>query len=960
MDLLHLLAFRLRFRREAQFHFFHHAALYAALFDRLGLGPKDPFPPGLALYCPERGRVRYRSGEPYVLGAALHPAAAVTAKRLARALAAPPTAAFARSPRAPFGDTYTIDAVLDAVSGDELPSSASPRPLTLESLRPVAAALAAEREVCLRFLSPLLILRTPVATKEFVMDGEVFQPEKFLARIVEAAAEWWPGAPFLRDLPAEPPAELLENHLIRTDTGYPKKRLLGSSGSVKLRFPNGVGALALPLLLAGVVGVGKAAAMGQGRYAVEGFPLPCAWPPRPAQTLLERAALADNLALARQEMAKAGPAPGVDDVGKDEFLDTLTFEMPRLAAALRSGRLEPAPLRGVALREEKEGREKLRPLAIPTLRDRFLQRAVLQELDPAVEQLLEDSAFAYRKGLSRRTAQRAVDKARQEGYVHVLDADVRAFFDEVDWERLRDRLAAYFGDDPAVDALLAWVGAPIQFMGRTIARRRGLPQGAVVSPLLANLYLDQFDEAIEARGFKLVRYADDFVILAKRREDLKQARILAEAELARLGLELSAAKTRETTFDGGFQFLGSLFCRSLLLDVDRASGKVTAVLDRLPKDWPRDGKTAELSGWLAEAAVIAAPDEDGPPAEAAPARWRASVPPPDAQRRSVYVVSGGVKLYGRKRGLWIEKEGETPQLAAWEDISELVLMGGRYVSSSVIQRAMDRRIPIAFYKRNGEPLGLLLPDKVRSPSPTAMQQWEWARDEAARLEAARALVLAKIRNVRVLVHRRKSDAALERTLWSLETQATRAASVDALRGVEGQAAHAYFSRWPDWLRPLGDGFPGRRARGASDPVNVMLNYLYTQLFRLAHLSALSAGLDPYLGVLHEGKGRYAALAADLMEPFRFLVDRVVHNAVNHGVVGERDFIEGSKGPYKLLLRTVATRRLIEDYEELLARPVAEESGVQAPYREHLYRQALSLRRVAEGKDKALWAFRMKW
>jgi CRISPR-associated protein Cas1 len=239
-------------------------------------------------------------------------------------------------------------------------------------------------------------------------------------------------------------------------------------------------------------------------------------------------------------------------------------------------------------------------------------------------------------------------------------------------------------------------------------------------------------------------------------------------------------------------------------------------------------------------------------------------------------------------------------------------------------------------------------------------QWEWAREGVGRLAAARTLISAKIRNVRLMVRRREESSRLLRDLKEFEDEAERAESIERLRGIEGQAAHAYFSRWDSWIHGRLGGFPGRTTRGAEDPVNAMLNLLYTQLFRLAHTTILSAGLDPYLGAFHEGKGRYAALAADLMEPFRFLVDRVVLDAVNLRRAAEPDFRRWEKGPYKLLIGPEAVKRLIADFEDLLARETEDMADRKDTFRGHLYRQAVSLRRHIEKRDDCFIAFRMKW
>lgn len=972
LDLLHLVNFRLRFQRETRLHFFHHTAMYATILDRLG-NPPD-FPPGVAFYTPERGRAVYHSGDLYNFGVAIHPHGPISPADLVGLVSRSPATKFGNTSGAPFGNNYRIEAIVDAVTGLP-PGDRPPAALSLFDVEQAVSELANMESVEIRFLSPFFIRRT-ADTGRTLMDGTCFYPDKFLENLWRGLHDWWPGASFLDGLEMPAGLEVIENRLLRTDVTYPNpknnrnpKRLEGVSGRIVIGFPGGVGRWAVPLMLGGIVGVSRPSnrRMGQGRYAIVGFPVPAAaWPPTPAATILERAATLDNFTNVRLAMCQAGRAPGVDGVEFDEFLDRLTVYTPKLTSRLRTGRVEPSPLRGLLIQERKEdGGEKLRPLAIPTIEDRFLQRVVMTELAPAIAQLWEDVSHAYRPGLSHLTAREAVARARDEGFVHVLDADVRSFFDEVDWDLLRIRLEAYFGDDPVVDSLMAWACAPVEFSGTLFRRSKGLPQGAVVSPMLANLYLDALDETITEKGYRLVRYADDFVILCKKPEQASQAVEIVRDELERLNLVLNDEKTAETSFEAGFKFLGALFCKSMAIETDKGGGRVIGVTDRLPPG--SDAKTLEPRAWLKDFLAATGGAADACDAveglqDRGGVRWGPAVFPPMPLRKPVYVITGQARLSGCKRGLVIDKEGEKSRMVPWNELSEIVVLGGRWISGSVVQRAMVNRIPIAFHKWDGTPLGLVLPDKVRSPSPAAMAQWEWMKRDGVALSAASQLVAAKIRNTRMTARRRREDVTkLMQDLASAIRDAVAADSIEKLMGVEGRAAHAYFSQWQTWTRAELGEFPGRYARGAEDPVNVMLNLLYTQLFRLTHTTILSTGLDPYMGVMHDGKGRYAALAADMMEPFRFVVDRVVLNAVNHRLLGPADFIRSEKGPYKVRLSHAGMTRLIQDFEALMSTSVADKADRQATFREHLYRQVMSLRQVVEGVDGARFQpFELKW
>jgi CRISPR-associated protein Cas1 len=176
--------------------------------------------------------------------------------------------------------------------------------------------------------------------------------------------------------------------------------------------------------------------------------------------------------------------------------------------------------------------------------------------------------------------------------------------------------------------------------------------------------------------------------------------------------------------------------------------------------------------------------------------------------------------------------------------------------------------------------------------------------------------------------------------------------------LEGQAARAYFAAFRQWLPP-DIGFRGRTGQGATDPVNAVLNLLYTNLFRLCWLASINTGLDPYLGVLHVGRDRYAALAADLQEPFRFLCDRLALELFHRNILTAQDFHRPQKGPGFLRLQTPALKRVLTEWEARLEAKV--KVGPSAlTYRSHIVAQARRFAEVVSGQRSDLNAFRLKW
>ncbi|WP_205649889.1 reverse transcriptase domain-containing protein [Afifella aestuarii] len=199
-----------------------------------------------------------------------------------------------------------------------------------------------------------------------------------------------------------------------------------------------------------------------------------------------------------------------------------------LSKQLREGSYRPRALRIVEIAKKRGG---TRPLAIPSIVDRVAQTACAQELTPLLDPMFEDDSFAYRPGRSVAMAVRRIGSLRRKGFVHVVEADIVRCFERIPQapllQRLEEALAGRSGAERVSDLVAHWLehaGASLSTPGT------GLPQGSPLSPLLANLYLDSVDEELATGGARLIRFADDFVILCRRRGS---ARIGARAGGAR-------------------------------------------------------------------------------------------------------------------------------------------------------------------------------------------------------------------------------------------------------------------------------------------------------------------------------------------------------------------------------------------------------------------------------------------
>jgi CRISPR-associated protein Cas1 len=600
-------------------------------------------------------------------------------------------------------------------------------------------------------------------------------------------------------------------------------------------------------------------------------------------------------------------------------------------------------------------RSGVRPLAIPTVRDRVAQRAVAEALSPAIDTLLDDSSYAYRKGFSRAGAARAVERAYAEGYRFVLDADIEDFFDSVPWSRLFEKLAALFPLDPPLLRLLAaWVKAPVVFDGRTLDRtrlRRGLPQGAAVSPLLANLYLDELDEELTREGFRLVRYADNFVVLARDVAEARKAREAAQEALAGLGLALNDEKTALRSLDAGFTYLGYLFVRSLVLEPppppEEASGPPRPLL---PEDVP-------AASWIAQVPLLRLRELIAEGGTGRRRRRVRAVPlaasPPGAlpATRPLYVASPDARLRLDRGSLVIERGGGEPRRLPLHELSHAVFFGPVRLTVPLLVSLAEAGVPSFFCHRSGELRAVFSPHGSATDWPLWMAQARCADDETARLRFAREIVAAKLHNQATLAVRFGWHGCdkLAQDLRDLEQRTANPDSLEGLLGLEGRGSALYFAALAGSLPPHW-AFRGRQRHPAPDPVNALLSFGYTLLHHHLASALVAAGLNPRIGLFHRERGTHCALASDLQEELRWLVEAEVWDQLSRSRVKPEDFTLPAAGSGSCWMSHELRNRYLADLERRLNGGFTPE-GYDEPttYRLFLADQARQVAQLVRGE-----------
>lgn len=276
-------------------------------------------------------------------------------------------------------------------------------------------------------------------------------------------------------------------------------------------------------------------------------------------SLVDKVRRPTTLHAAWNKVASNGGAAGVDRQGIERFGLKSDQYLTELAQSLQEGSYRPQAVLRV---EIPKGDGKTRPLGIPTVKDRIVQTAVKFVLEPIFEAQFLEGSYGFRPGRSCKDALREVDRLIKEGYVFVVDADLQSYFDSIPHARLMQRVEEQVSDGAVLELMERFLKQDIMQESRRWTPMGGTPQGAVISPLLANIYLHPLDVLMAEQGYRMVRYADDFVVLCRSREEATEALEQVRTWVQENGLTLHPEKTHlgDCRLAGeGFDFLGYRF-----------------------------------------------------------------------------------------------------------------------------------------------------------------------------------------------------------------------------------------------------------------------------------------------------------------------------------------------------------------------------------------------------------------
>jgi CRISP-associated protein Cas1 len=612
-----------------------------------------------------------------------------------------------------------------------------------------------------------------------------------------------------------------------------------------------------------------------------------------------------NFETAWQKIYRKGSGPGTDGETVEQVQAHINDILPKLIQSVRNNTYHPLPLKPLTI-PKKNG--EWRHLATSTVRDRLAQQALLNIFHQILEPQFEPCSFAYRPGKSYLTAVRQIHYWHQQGYNWVLDADLIKYFNQLNHQHLLAEVAERVPEPKFLDLIQSWITVGTHTNQGLILPQKGLPQGSIIAPILANVYLDDFDEAILSSQAKLVRFADDFIILARSEKAIHKLKSQVEQILTKIDLTLNPEKTCITSFEKGFKFLGHTFVGDLILE-NRAKSNPT------PTEPKPDQKNEEplihadpalKTTVMAQALLEAVQQTDSIPSplyvvlgyrprtqkavsiESEEITWL-------AEMSTLYLVHQGSTVRKQQDRFLIERSKQESIEIPLAEVDRILVFGNIQLTTPVIGLCLEERIPIIFLSQMGQYKGHLWSETACDLT-LQKAQFQRCSDIEFQQTTAREIVSGKLWNSRQFLLRLNRSRHLPeittiiQQLEDYRDKLSHTLSIDQIRGYEGTGAASYFTAFGQLVDHPDFQFKTRTYHPPLDPVNAMLSFGYTLLFNNVFSLVMAEGLNPHLGHLHGAERPKAYLAFDLMEEFRSpIVDTLIIKLINQKIIKPTDF-----------------------------------------------------------------------
>lgn len=526
----------------------------------------------------------------------------------------------------------------------------------------------------------------------------------------------------------------------------------------------------------------------------------------------------------------------------------------------------------------------------------IVQQYLLKTITPIFDQAFEESSIGFRKGLSREGAIDIIQSAIADGYQYVIESDIEDFFPSIDIGILADLLDFYLPkkDIRLKNLLLSSIKNGYILDGRFYLRVKGLAQGSPLSPILANLYLDSFDEKIKELGVRMVRYADDFIIFTSSKEEAEEIFSEASFILNEIGLKLKQEKTALKHVKDGFLFLGIRFTGQ---DVKIEPEEILKQL-----------------------------------------------------KKPLYLTEPYLFLFLNGDAIDIRQQKSLIETIPLRRISEIIVMEKAVFSTALLKRCIENNIPLTITLNSGYYITTIKPDSKKYYDISSLHaQKYFSLSEAENFYLAKEFALGKIKNY-IPLFRQRYRTGLNIFIRELEAviqKIHQAGDINQVRGLEGAIAKKIYSQLNNFIE--NENFHiKKRDRHNPDRINSLLNFGYYLLFSRINATVRAIGLNPYLGFLHSLSDNYESFVCDIEELFRARIVRFIIRLVNLKIITQEDFVETEKGTY---LKKEAVKRFISQFEK----EMIQKSSNTLSLKESIYLQVDIFKRwILE--DAPLWFY----
>lgn len=615
----------------------------------------------------------------------------------------------------------------------------------------------------------------------------------------------------------------------------------------------------------------------------------------------------NNQRIAFQHFANKKEGHGPDGMHLSELENYWEINQKKICAEIRNLEYQPGI---IMIREYLEKKGKRRNIANINVLDRFITRLLSQKLNRYFQPQFCINSYAYQDGKGVLAAVTKAKEYVEEGRRYVVEIDLKNYFDTIPLDRLISKIEHYISDPAVTHLIKQYLFCDISFEGKISRKTEGIVQGNSISPVLSNLYLDEFDHFLDESGYCWLRFADNIYIYVDSYESAMPVYKTITDKLEALGLFINQEKSG--VFDVTTRIiLGyDILIRNNRIDIRKHIYKATN----------------QYSGWH------------------------------DSRMEFIngryHILSDGI-INRQDYGLLFENEQKKHYIPV-EVTEQINLYGNVILSSNVLQTFSQRGIKAAFFDKYGNQIGSFLPEKTKRSAEIILKQSQNYLDQMVRLDTARRMEIASLHNIRANLryYAKKQKGIFTEAVNEISeyiSQINCAGSVNEMMLIEAKARQKYYGTFNDILENEDFRFVQRTKRPPKDAINACLSFGNTLLYNFFANLIWKKGLDPRFGVVHASNKRSQSLNLDFADIFKpVVIDRIIFTMVNKKMLTAlMDFEKSHDGIY---LSKEGKTTFLQMYEEKLRNKLTVK-GKEMTYRQLMETEVQNYKNFLMGDEK---------